>query len=174
MPLLLLATLPFTPPALLVPLVALAAWLCWLAEVCFALCLTHQVPPSRLKVVSVLATWSMLTISTSQTSAPSTPPSTESLALLATIVLLITGNPFDSKSYSYSIYKQKFKAAHDREFELERDADFSLYHSPYTKLVRRSFARTLYGDYMSSKQHLPKPQIPAVLALPRYQRKSSP
>lgn len=61
----------------------------------------------------------------------------------------------------YSIYKQKFKAAHDREFELERDADFSLYHSPYTKLVRRSFARTLYGDYMSNPSSSRFASVPA-------------
>lgn len=48
----------------------------------------------------------------------------------------------------YKTYRQRYEEAHGRSFTLEGDADFALYHSPYTKLVRRSFARTLYGDYV--------------------------
>ena len=50
---------------------------------------------------------------------------------------------------SYERYKQKFKAANRREFSLHSgDASFALFHSPFTKLVRKSFARLHQNDWL--------------------------
>lgn len=50
----------------------------------------------------------------------------------------------------YRLFRERFQQAHGRPFSTVKDADFALYHSPYTKLVRRSFARTIYGDYLAN------------------------
>lgn len=55
---------------------------------------------------------------------------------------------FRSLDGCYDRYRQRFKVANRREFELTKDADFALFHSPFTKLVRKSYARLFQNDFL--------------------------
>jgi hydroxymethylglutaryl-CoA synthase len=55
---------------------------------------------------------------------------------------------FRSLDGCYERYRQRFKTANRREFELTKDADFALFHSPFTKLVRKSYARLFQNDFL--------------------------
>lgn len=46
----------------------------------------------------------------------------------------------------FEIYCRRYKATTGRDFKLE-DVDFFAFHSPYNKLVQRSFARLIYNDF---------------------------
>lgn len=58
-----------------------------------------------------------------------------------------------------------FQARHRGGFQL-KDSDYYLFHSPFTKLVRKSFARLFQNEWLAnrvdmnkvSSQHLPKPE----------------
>lgn len=50
----------------------------------------------------------------------------------------------------YRGYREKFARRFGREFDLSQ-TDYSLYHSPFTKLVMRSYARMMYNDFLASK-----------------------
>jgi len=49
----------------------------------------------------------------------------------------------------YAQYRKKFQYHHNQTFDLSK-ADYSLFHSPYTKLVYRSYARLLYNDSLNA------------------------
>jgi hydroxymethylglutaryl-CoA synthase len=54
----------------------------------------------------------------------------------------------------YRHYKSRFHAVHNKDFTLQ-DTDYALFHSPFTKLVRKSYARLAYDDFCAFP-NLPK------------------
>jgi len=52
----------------------------------------------------------------------------------------------------YGLYRDRFKAVNGKNFDID-SADYALFHSPYTKLVRKSFNRLLYLDFLQNDQH---------------------
>lgn len=50
----------------------------------------------------------------------------------------------------YDLYRQRFKASHRKEFDLQKNAYF-LFHSPFTKLVRKSFARLYQNEWLEGR-----------------------
>jgi hydroxymethylglutaryl-CoA synthase len=48
----------------------------------------------------------------------------------------------------YEGYRRRFKVANRREFDLQTDVAYSLFHSPFTKLVRKSYARLFQNDFI--------------------------
>ncbi len=63
----------------------------------------------------------------------------------------------------YRVYAKKFEQVLGTPFHLDH-AQHALYHSPYTKLVRRSFARTTYNDYLSQPNDAKFAAIPKRLS----------
>jgi len=58
-------------------------------------------------------------------------------------------------------YKAKFdKAHHGHSFDLTKDVDYALFHSPYTKLVQKSWARLAFLDFVSERLHKRHAQSP--------------
>eukprot|EP00510_Aplanochytrium_minuta_P005507 CAMPEP_0184019936 /NCGR_PEP_ID=MMETSP0954-20121128/9051_1 /TAXON_ID=627963 /ORGANISM="Aplanochytrium sp, Strain PBS07" /LENGTH=480 /DNA_ID=CAMNT_0026301703 /DNA_START=433 /DNA_END=1875 /DNA_ORIENTATION=+ len=52
----------------------------------------------------------------------------------------------------YSRYKDLFEKATKQSFSVENDSDFVILHSPYTKLVEKSFARLCIADATSEQK----------------------
>eukprot|EP01087_Luapelamoeba_hula_P001719 TRINITY_DN1148_c0_g1_i1.p1 TRINITY_DN1148_c0_g1~~TRINITY_DN1148_c0_g1_i1.p1 ORF type:complete len:490 (+),score=64.27 TRINITY_DN1148_c0_g1_i1:402-1871(+) len=52
---------------------------------------------------------------------------------------------------SYQGYRDKFRKAFGREFSVQEDVDYALFHSPYTKLVQKSWGRLHYLDFLTHK-----------------------
>jgi len=48
----------------------------------------------------------------------------------------------------YNGYKQKFERHFKQPFETTKSVDYAVFHSPYTKLVMRSYARLLWNDFV--------------------------
>ncbi len=48
----------------------------------------------------------------------------------------------------YEGYRRRFKTAMRRDFNLVEDAPYALFHSPFTKLVRKSYARLFQNDFL--------------------------
>eukprot|EP01114_Cavostelium_apophysatum_P015149 TRINITY_DN406_c0_g1_i1.p1 TRINITY_DN406_c0_g1~~TRINITY_DN406_c0_g1_i1.p1 ORF type:complete len:495 (-),score=146.51 TRINITY_DN406_c0_g1_i1:65-1549(-) len=49
----------------------------------------------------------------------------------------------------YQIYKKRFELVTGEKWTTDR-ADFALFHSPFTKMVRKSFSRMYYNDFMAN------------------------
>jgi len=55
----------------------------------------------------------------------------------------------------YNGYATKFEKKYGKEFMLN-DADFSIFHAPYNKLVQKSFGRYLYNDWLRNPEAHPQ------------------
>jgi len=51
--------------------------------------------------------------------------------------------------HSYQIYRRNFERIHKSPFSLSK-ADFLVFHSPFNKLVQKSFARMMYNDFLEN------------------------
>jgi hydroxymethylglutaryl-CoA synthase len=51
---------------------------------------------------------------------------------------------------AYDLYKNTFKQTHGENFGMDK-ADYSIFHSPFFKLVRKSFARLYYQDFVDPR-----------------------
>jgi hydroxymethylglutaryl-CoA synthase len=51
----------------------------------------------------------------------------------------------------YGIYSKRFEQQHGRPFDLG-ETDYALFHSPFTKMVRKSYARMKYLDYLQKPE----------------------
>lgn len=61
---------------------------------------------------------------------------------------------FRSLDRCYDAYRKRFRTAHRRDFDLAKDANFSLFHSPFGKLVRKSYARLFQNEWLEGKDKL--------------------
>ena len=54
---------------------------------------------------------------------------------------------FDALDYCFERYKTNFERITGEKFEIENSANFFLFHSPFVKLVRKSFARIYFNEW---------------------------
>lgn len=59
---------------------------------------------------------------------------------------------FRSLDGCYSGFKRKFNVSHRHPFDLTKHAQYALFHSPFTKLVRKSYARLFQNDWLLEGQ----------------------
>lgn len=50
-------------------------------------------------------------------------------------------------------YAERFEKAHGKKLSLDADVDYALFHSPYTKLVQKSWARMNYLEAVKNEAH---------------------
>jgi len=62
----------------------------------------------------------------------------------------------------YGIYRDQFKKTHGTPFDLNV-ADYTLFHSPFWKLVKKSYARMTYLDYLKTPENSLYAQVPSKL-----------
>lgn len=62
----------------------------------------------------------------------------------------------------YDIYREKFQKLHNKPFNLD-ETDYALFHSPYTKLVRKSYARLAYLDFLANDSNPKYSSVPKAL-----------
>eukprot|EP01091_Cochliopodium_minus_P007027 TRINITY_DN16970_c0_g1_i1.p1 TRINITY_DN16970_c0_g1~~TRINITY_DN16970_c0_g1_i1.p1 ORF type:complete len:435 (+),score=96.58 TRINITY_DN16970_c0_g1_i1:369-1673(+) len=64
---------------------------------------------------------------------------------------------FEALDYSVERYKVNYKRKYGVDFNLDKDAKHLLFHSPFVKLVRKSFARMYYNEWIAGNlKHLPE------------------
>lgn len=55
--------------------------------------------------------------------------------------------------YCFDLYRKNFEKTFGDKFDLEKSANFYLFHSPFTKLVRKSFARMFFREWRENRLH---------------------